>query len=63
MYSPEPSLSISAIILRISSFFGSNPRALMATCKEREEAERKKRGGRKKGKEGGERGGKGGRIE
>ena len=29
---PEPSLSMSAIIFLISSFFGSNPRALMATC-------------------------------
>jgi hypothetical protein len=28
---PDPSLSISAIIFLISSFFGSNPRALIAT--------------------------------
>lgn len=29
---PEPPSSTSAIIFLISSFFGSNPRALMATC-------------------------------
>lgn len=29
---PEPSLSMSAIIFLISSFFGSNPRARIATC-------------------------------
>lgn len=29
---PEPSLSMSAIIFLISSFFGSKPRALIATC-------------------------------
>lgn len=29
---PDPSLSMSATIFLISSFFGSNPRALMATC-------------------------------
>lgn len=29
---PEPSLSMSAIIFLISSFFGSKPSALMATC-------------------------------
>jgi hypothetical protein len=38
IYLPDPSLSISVIIFLISSFLGSNPKALIATYKHEKNA-------------------------